>query len=188
MTPADETQGEAKLVRLARKGDQEAFAALYRSTVDRIYRYLRARVATDQTAEDLTADVFIKAWDHLPRYRPGRAPFVAWLFRIARNTMIDHFRANKDALPLDTAAQHLEDAAGDVEQQVERRMRGDRLRAALEELTEDQAQVLSLRFLGGLSTLEVALALGKRQGAVRALQMRGLRALAKLLEEGDEAA
>ncbi len=177
---------EAQLVQRAVAGDTDAFAKLYEAYVERIYRFIYFRVGVAEAAEDLTSQVFLKAWEGLSRYQPRGLPFGAWLFRVARNTVIDHYRASRPTVPLDTAALSQPDPAADVAEAVGRRLENDELRAALGKLTDEQRQVLSLKFLAGLSTDEVAQALGKKPGAVRALQMRGLQALARLMAVEDD--
>lgn len=168
-------------------GDADAFARLYDAYVDRVYRFVFFRVSDNAAAEDLTSQVFLKAWENLDGYRMRGRPFGAWLFRIARNLVVDHYRARKGDAPLESAAQKLA-APADVDESVEGRLDLERLRRALRRLTEDQRQVLTLKFIEGYSTEEIARAMGKQQGAIRALQMRGLRALAELIgNEDDEA-
>lgn len=172
----------AQLVQLAQAGDTEAFGYLYDTYIDRIYRYIFFRVTDEQLAEDLTAQVFCKAWEHLDRYKLGGAPFVAWLYTIARNSVIDYYRTRKDTVALEEATSLVGDGPQPHEQ-AELKFETESLRIALEALTEEQQQVLVLKFISGMTTEEIAQHLGKRPGAVRALQMRGLQALARLMEE-----
>src|SRR4051812_35888267 len=90
---------EAALVRAA-AADASAFAALYERYVARVYRFVRPRCASSDEAADLTQQVFVKVAEALPGYRERGVPFVAWLFRIARNTTIDHARRRRPAVPL----------------------------------------------------------------------------------------
>ncbi len=171
--------GEADRVHRAGQGDPEAFAGLYETYLSRVFRFVAARVEDDVAAEDLTARVFMKAWDHLPRYRPGNAPFAAWLFRIARNAVIDHYRTRRPTTSFD-ALRAQPDPAPDLADHDPRE--AEQVRAALRRLTPDQREVLTLRFFDGMSTEEIGRHLGRRPGAIRALQLRGLRALAEELE------
>jgi RNA polymerase sigma-70 factor (ECF subfamily) len=181
-SPDSETQ-EALLVKKAVSGDSSAFAGLYEIYVDDVYRFIFHRVGHEQTAEDLTSQVFLKAWDKLGRYEIRGLPFGAWLFQIARNTVIDYYRTYKETLPLE----HLNsDPAVNVAKEVEKQLEGEWLRTVLQHLTEDQREVLVLKFINGLKTQEIAQVMGKRQGAIRALQMRALQALAEILGENDE--
>lgn len=171
--------GETERVRRATQGDPEAFAGLYETYVGRVFRFMAARVEDDAAAEDLTAATFMKAWDHLPRYHLGDAPFGAWLFRIARNTVIDHYRARRPTASLDSLRALPDPAPTPADYDP---LEAERVRSALLRLTPDQCEVLRLRFFDGLSTEEIGRHLGKRPGAIRALQLRGLRALAEELE------
>lgn len=179
----DPLPGERQLVRRAQIGDPEAFARLYDGYVDRIYRYVYFRITHDQTAEDITAQVFLKAWENLNRYKHGETPFLGWLYTIARNSVIDHYRTRKETVPLEDTNIFQEDASEAITEQIDRASEVRTLRAALQALTEEQQQVLTLKFITGLNTAQVARQMGKRQGAIRALQMRALQALAKHLEE-----
>jgi RNA polymerase sigma-70 factor (ECF subfamily) len=174
-------QDEARLVQLARAGDADAFAQLYDAYVERVYRYVYFRVTDNETAEDLTSQVFLKAWENLGRYRPG-GPFLAWLYTIAHNTVIDHYRTRKPTVPLEEVASLIVQK-DDLEDHMELQFNVEILRTALQQLTPDQQQVLMMRFIAEMSTEEVARAMGKREGAVRALQMRALHTLEKYMEK-----
>lgn len=166
---------EADLVRKAKSGDARAFGRLYDSTLDRIYRYIFFRVTDAELAEDLTSQVFLKAWENLRRYKPG-GPFVAWLYTIARNTVIDHYRTRKQSVPLDQTV--IKDDP-ELDEKVDLKHDIGILQEAMQELTEEQREVLTLRFLADMETGEIAERMQKSEGAVRALQMRALQALAK---------
>jgi len=183
---SDRPSSELELIQRAVSGDPDAFAALYDFYVEQIYRFVLFRVGDEQTAEDLTSQVFLKAWNNLSSYQIRGLPFKAWLFRIARNSVIDYYRTYKETTPLEPSALTKPDPAAEVGDQVEQLLQAEELRLALQQLTEDQRQVLTLRFIEGLSTEEVANVMGKRQGAIRALQMRGLQALAEIIETSDE--
>src|SRR5690242_19609134 len=97
-------EDETELVRRAQAGDQDSFARLYDAYMERIYRYIFFRVADDELAEDITSQVFLKVWEKLGTYRPGQSPFIAWLYRIAHNAVIDSYRTRKALIPLDDAS------------------------------------------------------------------------------------
>lgn len=181
--PASDQTGpisdEPKMVRLAQAGNQEMFARLYETYLNRIYRYIYFRVADNEVAEDITSQVFLKVWEKLPTYKSGQSPFIAWLYRIAHNAVIDHYRTRKALISLDDVNEAEVGQEDDTDERLDLQNMSQQLRCALQELTDDQQEVLILKFVGGLSTPEIASRLGKQQGAVRALQMRGLQGLAK---------
>lgn len=173
---------EGHLVHQAKSGDSEAFAQLYDAYMERVYRYVYFRVSDEQTAEDLASQVFLKAWEGLERYQINGSPFVAWLYTIAHNLVIDHYRTRKEAVGLDEI---IPLAAEDesLDEQVGASFDLQIMREVLEILNEEQQQVLTLRFIAELSTEEIAKAMGKREGAVRALQMRALQMMSKHMQE-----
>ncbi len=173
---------EAHLVRQAQSGDADSFARLYDGYVERVYRYVFFRVSDDEMAEDITSQVFLKAWENLDHYHSGSSPFLAWLYTIARNQVIDHYRARKQSVSIDEAVS-LPAKDETVDEQVQSRFELQAMRDALQYLTEEQQQVLTLRFIAGLETSEISERMGKAEGAVRALQMRALQALSKIMTE-----
>ncbi|MGQ9888111.1 MAG: sigma-70 family RNA polymerase sigma factor [Aggregatilineales bacterium] len=173
---------EQRLIRRAQRGDAEAFAELYRAYVQVIFRYIAARVNDLQLAEDLTGDVFTKALEGLGSYRDRGRPFLAWLYRIARARVIDHYR-QVGRRPSETSVddQPLPVESG-LDAGLARRQAAQALRAAIAGLTDDQQRVIILRFVEGYRVDEVAAILGKQPNAIKALQFRALRALAGKLE------
>lgn len=174
---------ERQLVLQAQAGSAEAFGQLYDAYMERIYRFIYFRVEDQQTAEDLTSQVFLRAWNNLDRFRLGRTPYLAWLYTIAHNAVIDHYRTRKVTIALEDVRLSQPDYAEVVENNIDFAVEMKSIKSAMQTLTDDQQQVLTLKFIEGMSNDEIAQHLGKREGAVRALQMRGLRALAKQLEE-----
>ena len=173
---------EAKLVHQAKSGDSEAFAQLYDAYVERVYRYIIFRVSEDMTTEDLVSQVFLKAWQNLDRYKMGSSPFIAWLYTIARNLVIDHYRSRKDMLPLEEAAALPSDRqTPDEEAQMHFDLQA--MRDALQFLTADQQQVLILKYIAGLPNENIAKMMKKQEGTIRGLQMRGLQTLSKYMHE-----
>ena len=174
---------ERQLVLQAQAGNAEAFGQLYDAYMERIYRFIYFRVEDQQTAEDITSQVFLRAWNNLDRFRLGRTPYLAWLYTIAHNAVIDHYRTRKVTTALEDVRLSQPDYAEVVENVIDNEVEMKSIKSAMQTLTGDQQQVLMLKFIEGMSNDEIARHLGKREGAVRALQMRGLRALAKQLEE-----
>lgn len=166
----------------AQRGDGRAVEQLYDFHHPAILRYLWARLGDQALAEDLTGEVFLRMVAALPGYRPQTAPFRAWLYRIARNLLVDHVRqaGRRPAVPLEAAAAQ-PDAGADIAALVEHRLTQAQLHQALGRLDDAQREVVTLRFLAGLSLNETAAALEKTEAAVKALQHRGLAALRQAL-------
>lgn len=179
-SPSKPQPDERHLVEQAKAGDAQAFGQLYDAAVDRVYRFLFFRVNDVQTAEDLTSLVFLKAWENLHRYQP-RGPFLAWLYSIARNTVIDHYRTHKQTVSLEEAAPMAAPNAtpDDV---VDLLFEMKTLKAAMRHLTAEQREVLTLKFIAEYDTAQIARQMRKSEGAIRALQMRALQALARVLQ------
>jgi RNA polymerase sigma-70 factor (ECF subfamily) len=174
--------GDADLVRAAQAGDSDAFGHLYERYFDQIYGYLSFRLHSTDEAEDVAGQVFLRALESLPRYRWTGVPFRAWLFRIARNLLVDALRrrARRPLEPLDDLLPDSGRLADPQEWLVEKVRREDALRA-VDRLTAAQRHVMALKFAGGLSNAEVAHIVGRSEGAVKALQHAALRALQRLL-------
>ncbi len=176
---------ERTLVLRAARHDSEAFAQLYDRFVEKIYKYIYYKVGSKSDAEDLTAQVFLKAWEAIGHYRLTGRPFSAWLYRIAHNLVVDHFRMRREAIPIDDVMR-IDEKEGDLDDVTQRHFTAETLQRAIHRLTVDQQQVIILRFLEGYSTEEVARIMGKGQGAVRTLQHRALAGLARIFRRGSE--
>src|SRR5688572_32774824 len=158
-----------RLVAEARDGDPEAFAAIFDRFHEPVYRFIVSRIHRPTDAEDLTQLVFVKALEALPRYESRGVPFGGWLFRLARNTVIDDVRTRHDHADLDAAAGHAGPDAGPDEVTVARQEL-DEVAVALSSLTDEQRDAIALRFFAGLSAREAAAVMGKQEGTVRGLQ------------------
>jgi RNA polymerase sigma-70 factor (ECF subfamily) len=169
-----------RLVTEASGGDPWAFGRLFDEFHDPVYRFIASRVNRPADAEDLTQLVFVKALEALPRYEQRGIPFGGWLFRLARNTIIDHARTRHDHAELDAAADRATDEAGPDEQALLRQDL-DAVARALAELTPDQREAIELRFFAGLSAREAAEAMGKQEGTIRGLQFRAIAAMRRSL-------
>jgi len=178
-------QEELNLVQRARQGDQEAFAQLYELHFDKIFRYVVMKIRNQAEAEDMTQQVFVKAYESIGTYRWQGIPFSAWLFRIAHNQMVDYVRkhSKQQTIPLDESLPIEGDC--DVEHEVETKMEIEKVMIATKKLTQAQREVISLRFAGGLSITEAAKTMRKSEGAVKALQHSAILALRKTLLAGD---
>lgn len=168
------------LVERAAAGNVEAFGELYSIHLDRIYRYVFYQVHNRETAEDLTEEVFIKAWRKIGKYRWEGHPFSAWLYRIAHNHVVDYFRTNRRHEPLDVDIP----ADGDQpEREMEQKQIQQMLSRALAALPQQQKQIIVLKFIEGSSNRTIEQVMGKSQGAIRVMQMRALAALRRRLKE-----
>ncbi len=179
-----EPHQESALLERARQYDSEAIAEIYDRYSLRIYNYVYHRVGNVNLAEDLTSSVFLRMLDAIRSSRAWETSFSGWLYRIAHNLIVDHFRsgqASKD-MPLDESPASSDEHPADT---AERLMTAHRLRWALTQLTEEQALVISLKFVEGLTNAEAARALGKSEGAIKSLQFRALAALRRLLGEDE---
>jgi len=169
-----------RLVAQAQQGDLQAFGTIFDTYHVAVYRFVASRVGNPSDAEDLTQLVFVKALEAIPRFTVRGIPFGGWLFRLARNTVIDHVRTRRETSELEAATSRATEDAGPEVIAVLR----DDLNAvalALEELTEDQREVIALRFFAGLSAREAAEAMGRQEGTIRGLQFRAIGALRRSL-------
>ena len=182
--PLEPFSNEKRLVEQAKSGDAEAFGKLYDAYVDRVYRYIFFRVSDVPTAEDITSQVFLKAWQNLGRYQP-KGPILAWFYAIARNTVIDHYRTYKQTVSLDAAAP-LASKDDKLDDWVESKSDMNKVQESLQYLTEEQREVIVLKFIAEFDTGQIAGRMGKSEGAVRALQMRALQTLSKVMKKEDE--
>ena len=183
----DEAEGTRliALVELARNGDSEAFGQLYDHYHLSVYRFLYYRVGSIPLAEDLTAETFFRALRSMSSFRWQGKDFGAWLMTIARNLTTDHFKAGRTRLEQTTEDMSTLDTTTEgPEGAVLASLTNEALLAALSELPSEQRECLVMRFLQGLSIAETADVLGRSSGAVKQLQLRGVRNLAKVLPEG----
>lgn len=170
----------AELVARAQVGDVEAFAGLFDHYHDPVYRYIRSRVGRPSDAEDLTQTVFVKVLESLPRYESRGVPFGGWLFRLARNTVIDFVRTQRIHQDLDVIEPRAnQDPPPDA--MVEQREQIEAVGEALGALTDEQREVIALRFFAGLSAREAATVMDKQEGTIRGLQFRAVGALRRQL-------
>ena len=177
---------ESDLIARAQQRDAGAFGSLYTLYLDEIYRYVYYRVSDHQEAEDLTEVVFLKAWQALPRFRSKGPGFRAWLYRIAHNAVIDRHRVSKTVVSLEQALDVQDTNHISPETAVEVEQETARLDAAISQLKPRLREVILNRFLNGLSHAETAHAMGLREGHVRVLQHRALKAIKDRLTEGLE--
>lgn len=185
--PKDDS--EASLVTRAIQRDREAFSQLYNLYFDRVYRYARLKVSHTADAEDVTAAVFLSAWRMIDRFSPKHElSFAGWLFRLAHNVLVDRYRRKRETVSLDSVGN---DALGigafpGPEIELEWRLTLAELHDALLNLTEEQREVVLLRFVEGLSAREVGSIMGKQEGTVRGMQFRAIESLRRALSFAKE--
>ena len=175
-----------RLVEASQAGDPEAFGALFDEYHGPVYRYVAARVGRPSDAEDLAQLVFVKALEALPRYEVRGVPFGGWLFRLARNVVIDHVRTRREHTTLDVVAERADGEDG-PDELAQMRQEMDSVNLALRRLTPEQREAIELRFFSGLSAKEAAEAMGRQEGTVRGLQFRAIAALRRDLGIEDPA-
>lgn len=171
------------LVYSAQEGDQNAFAKIYDNFIDQIYRYVYYRVQSED-AEDIVETVFLKVWENIKQYKPQQKSFSAWVFRIAHNLVIDHYRSAKDKIH-----DELSPDLPDLDRQhhpikvTQDRFDNVVLKKAMVKLKREYHEIILYKFINELSNSEIAEILGKSEGSLRILQFRALKALRKELEE-----
>jgi RNA polymerase sigma-70 factor (ECF subfamily) len=175
-SPSDEVR---QLVERAQHGDRLALEELYLLHFDRIYSYLHMSVGNRHDAEDLTTQTFVKMLESIVRFRWQAAPFSAWLFRIAHNLAMDHFRAHRRWQPEEDIPEPPGSAEPSAESEAMQSIGRQSMLRLIENLSPEQQQVLTLKFVFNFSNGEVATILGKTEGAIKSLQHRALVSLQK---------
>ena len=168
-----------KLVERAQRGDEEALEQLYLLHFDRIFSYLHMSVGNRHDAEDLTTQTFLKMLEAIGRFGWRSVPFSAWLFRIAHNVAMDHFRASRRVQLEEELPEPEDSAQSSAEDEAMQSIGRASMFELIEKLSPDQQQVLTLKFVFNFSNGEAATILGKTEGAVKSLQHRALASLHK---------
>jgi RNA polymerase sigma-70 factor (ECF subfamily) len=167
------------LVERGKRGDREALEELYLLHFDRIYSYLHMSVGNRHDAEDLTTQTFLRMLESIGRFEWKAVPFSAWLFRIAHNLAIDHFRAGKRVQPEEEVPEPPGSEEASAEHHALQSIGRTSMLELISELSPEQRQVLTLKFVFGFANGDVANILGKSEGAVKSLQHRALATLQK---------
>jgi RNA polymerase sigma-70 factor (ECF subfamily) len=182
----DSTEAVRRLVQRAQEGDREALEELYLLHFDRIYSYLHMSVGNRHDAEDLTTQTFLKMLESIKRFRWQSAPFSAWLFRIAHNLAMDHFRATRRWQPEEDVPEPVGETEPSAEVAALQSIGRQSMLDLIEGLSQEQKQVLTLKFVFNLPNAEVATVLGKTEGAIKSLQHRALVSLQKHIDADTE--
>ena len=173
------------LVERAQKGERGALEELYLLHFDRIYSYLHVSVGNRHDAEDLTTQTFLKMLESIGRFRWQAAPFSAWLFRIAHNLAMDHFRARKRWQPEEEVPEPPDSEAPSAELEAMQSIGRRSMLELIDKLSPEQQQVLTLKFVFNFANADVAKVLDKTEGAIKSLQHRALASLQKQLAQKD---
>jgi RNA polymerase sigma-70 factor, ECF subfamily len=175
-----------RLVEQAQRGDRHALEELYLLHFDRIYSYLHMSVGNRHDAEDLTTQVFVKMLESLSKFRWRAAPFSAWLFRIAHNLAMDHFRANRRWQPEEEVPEPDPGEGSAAEEEALESIGRQSMLELIENLSLEQQQVLTLKFVFNFSNADAATILDKTDGAIKSLQHRALASLQRQMAGSSE--
>lgn len=182
MKGAELTKDEIqKLAKGWAKGDKEAFSALYDHYIDSIFKFIYFKVKNEH-AEDLTELVFIKAWENRSKYKSKLGTFSSWLYTIARNTVIDHYRVFKEFSELHDYLPD-ESESSNPKLIAQEKINAEKLREAINKLPEAYRDILLLRFIEDMEYEEIANMLGKSEGSIRITQFRAIKELRIILEK-----
>ncbi len=175
--------GEEILVKRAVKGDSSAFAPLYDHYQPMIYRFVFVKVGRREDAEDITHQVFLAAWQNIRSYRHRGHPFSSWLYQIARNQVVDHYRAKKSEVSIEKIDPEYFVAPANFQVDLVTKLELEKVRAAIGTLKPEYQDVIILRFIEDLPLKETAEAMEKTEGAVKLMQHRAIKELQQLLKE-----
>ncbi len=174
-------EDEHKLVERAKGGEPEAFGLLYDHYLPKIYRFILLKVGRREEAEDLTHQTFLRAWEHIEQYRSRGYPFSSWLYRIARNAVIDQYRKKLPDVSIDSLPPDLFVEKQQLGEIVELKMEWETILKAMNSLGGIEQDVLIMRFVDDLTHKEVAKAIGKSEGAVKVIQHRAIKNLKNII-------
>lgn len=173
--------GEKNYIKQAQRGEKEAFAKLYEHYLPQIYRFIYLKVNNKSEAEDLTHEVFLNTWQNLKTFTQREFPFSSWLYRIARNEVIDFYRTNKKNIRLELVEEDFIKIAETESSNLDQSLELEKVKNLFQRLTQEQQDVLIMRFIEDLSPKEISAALNKSEGAIRIIQHRGLNELKKII-------
>ncbi len=179
-------EGEQNLINQAKQGDANSFGVLYNKYLPQIYRFIFLKVSNKTEAEDLAHEVFLNAWQSLPKYKDQGFPFSSWLYQIARNRTIDYFRTKKPVASLDAFAEEKIELVSTNDINIDDFLQVGLIKSAIHELKEEHQNVLIMRFVEDMSPIQIAEILGKSEGAVRLIQHRAIIELRELLKDTPE--
>jgi RNA polymerase sigma-70 factor (ECF subfamily) len=187
MSKSPEEADVSAFVDKSARGDAEAFGKLYDIYMERIYKYVYYHTGEAMVAEDLTQDIFIKAWGAINRFEWKGQPFSSWLFRIAHNCTVDYYRSAqrdsmlKEQMAINSIESESGRAAANPVQELEQKLTHQELLESIAHLSPAQKEVIILKFLEGMENDEIARITGKKEGAIRITQMRALTSLREIM-------
>ncbi|MFA5084634.1 MAG: sigma-70 family RNA polymerase sigma factor [Candidatus Paceibacterota bacterium] len=170
---------EGELIKRAKNRDSEAFGLLYDQYQPAIYRFILLKIGNKVTAEDLTHQVFLNAWQRIESYQIQGFPFSSWLYRIAHNAVIDYYRTEKKDINLDSIAETA--AVNNLEEKIDQEFELNIIKAALKELPEEQQSIIIMKFVEDMTNGEIAAALGKSEGAIKTAQHRCIQNIKEII-------
>ncbi len=176
-------EGELKYITRAKKGSKDSFGVLYDYYSPKIYRFIYLKTANHSETEDLTHEVFLSAWQNLPRYQHRGFPFSSWLYQIAKNSVIDFYRTSKKNLQIESVDEELVKVNFPYSEILDASMELEKLKKLIASLKPDYQDILIMRFVDDLTNEEMSAALNKSQGAIRLIQHRALKELKTLHEK-----
>jgi len=176
-------EGEYNLIEAAKAGNAQAFGILYDAYLPPIYRFIYLKVGRKETAEDLTHEVFLSAWQNLKSYAHRGFPFSTWLYKISRNRVIDHYRTSHPAVTLAEEMEEYIELVNAPTDEIDRSLTMETIMSAIEKLPEEHQTILIMRFVDDAEPSEIAEVVGKSVGAVRVMQHRALQEVKNILKK-----
>lgn len=177
---------ELNLIRQAKQGHAESFGLLYDHYLAPIYRFVALKTDSKEEAEDIVHEVFLSAWKHVNGFNEQGHPFSSWLYQIARNKIIDHYRTKKTHVTIELVDEEHVKVTDGVEQKVDLGFNLEQVKKVLNQLSDDQQDVILMRFVEDLSYQEIAAALDKNEGAIRLIQHRAIHNLRRILKHHEQ--
>jgi RNA polymerase sigma-70 factor (ECF subfamily) len=172
-----------ELVKSAKRGDKNAFSGLYKYYITPIFRFVYFRVRNRVDAEDLTQSIFLKTWSNLPKYKQRENPFSSWLYAIARNTVTDFWKKKKDWNISELGENTTKEERKPIDDLIDEERDLEIIKKLMELLSEEQQEVMVLKFIDGLSNKEISKIINKKEDAVRQIQSRALKILKEYFNE-----
>ncbi len=179
-------EGELNHIKEAKKGNQAAFGLLYDHYIPKIYRFVFLKTGNKAEAEDLTHEVFLSAWQNIYKYKHQGFPFSSWLYQIAKNAVIDHYRTAKKNLTIEGIDENLVKMAATHPDKLDFDLELEKLKKIISLLKPEYQDVLIMRFIEDLPQEEIAAAMDKSEGAVRLIQHRALKELKNIYHNSKE--